>query len=86
MNETAVKGHLAGVHVWACVCSCSLEVFCQFPENVKGPGAERVLLSLTTRSVGDKTHAHRPIMVQWVVIRAARRIHHTFHPEVLSNV
>lgn len=56
MNETAVKGHKAGVHACACVCSCSLEVFCQFPENMKSPGAARVLLSFTTHSVGDKTH------------------------------
>lgn len=69
------------------VCSRSLEVFCQFPENMKRPGAERVLLSLTTRAVGDKTHAHGPIMVQErAVVRAARRIHHTLSSEVTSNV
>lgn len=58
MNEKAVKGHKAGVHVHACVCSCSLEVFCQFPENVQSPKADHVLLSLTTHSVVDKTLKH----------------------------
>lgn len=58
LNEKAVKGHKAGVHVRACVCSCSLEVFCQFAENVQSSKADHVLLSFTAHSVVDKTLEH----------------------------
>lgn len=88
LNEKAVKGHKAGVHVRACVCSGSPEVFCQFPENVQSLKADHVLLSFTAHSVVDKTlkHSCRPITVQeWAVIRAARRIHQTLNSEVMSN-
>lgn len=58
MNEEAVKGQKAGVHVRACVCSCTLMVSCQFPENVQSPKADHVLLSFTAHSVADKTLQH----------------------------